>query len=180
MQIIWVPKLHSKGIKQVYMYIKFMINYIFSVVPLLFRSMYSSIQETWIGQTSRKWELLNWSSVHETWWNFIISLGTLSYYNRRNILWNQTTGISISPDTILEFLCEHLITRLYRIQAITGLRSKIKRRYRGIFKLHVLCLAGTWSDLKLDQLHICPWEMFLHFLKTLLKTGWKIQYQWRN
>ena len=152
------------------MYIKFMINYIFSVVPLLFRSMYSPIQETWIGQTSRKWELLNWSSVHETWWNFIISLGTLSYYNRRNISWNQT--ISFSPDTILEILCEHLITR---IQTITGLRSKIEKVPRDIiFKLHVLGLAGTGSDLKLDQLHICPWEMFLHILKTLLKTGWKI------
>ena len=121
------------------------INYIFSVVPLLFRSMYSPIQETWIGRTSRKWELLNWSSVHETWWNFIISLGTLSYYNRRNISWNQT--ISFSPDTILEFLCEHLITR---IQTITGLRSKIEKVPRDIQ------VTGTWSCWNWKWLKIRP------------------------
>ena len=48
---------HKTGIHVYQIYDKLFC--IFSVVPLLFRSMYSPIQETWIGQTSRKWELLN-------------------------------------------------------------------------------------------------------------------------
>ena len=50
--------------------------------------------------------------------------------------------LSFSPDTILEFLCEYLITRLYRIQTINGLRSKIEKVPRDI---QVTCTWSCWN-----------------------------------
>ena len=50
--------------------------------------------------------------------------------------------LSFSPDTILEFLCEHLITRLYRIQTINGLRSKVEKVTRDI---QVTCTWSCWN-----------------------------------